>query len=231
MRMPAICLAAGSGSRLGRAKPAVELAAGTPLGAAVVLALARAGFSPVIVVVRPDDDLAWLDVLPAGLSVRPFVCADAALGMSRSIRCGVMAAMDGGEPPDAVMIALADMPFLTAGKLAEWRAVWTLEPELDFVAGRSGGTILPPVLWPRRRFGDLLHLEGDAGAGALIRSGALRGAFVEMTGPESLDLDTPEQLEHARVIWQALMNVHDAQSIPDSFIPKANSMSCKLTHS
>lgn len=215
---------------MGRAKPAAELFPGTPLGAAVIRALLDAGFAPVIVVVRPDDDLAWLEALPAGLPVRPFVCADADAGVSRSIRRGVRAATEGGEPPDAVMIALADMPFLSAGKLAEWRAAFVRNPDLDFVAGRSGGTVMPPVLWSRGRFGDLLGLDGDAGAGALIRSGRLRGAFVDLTGLESLDLDTPEQFEEARAIWRFVMRVHGAQTFADSFSPKANSMSCKLTH-
>jgi molybdenum cofactor cytidylyltransferase len=230
MRIPAICLAAGRGSRLGLAKPAAELSPGTTLGAVVVRALAGAGFAPVIVVVRPDDDLKWLEALPAGIPVRPFDCADADAGVSRSIRRGVLASMDGGDPPDAAMIALADMPFLAAGKLAEWRAAFVRNRNLDFVAGRCCGTAMPPVLWSRERFGDLLNLEGDAGAGAWIRSGALRGAFVEMTGLESLDLDTPEQLEEARAIWHSVMRVHRAQTFPGSFIHEANLMSCKLTH-
>jgi molybdenum cofactor cytidylyltransferase len=230
MRIPAICLAAGRGSRLGRAKPAADLGPGTTVGAAAVRALAGAGFAPVIAVVRPDDDLAWLEAVPSDCPVRACVCPDAELGISRSIRRGLEAALEGGPSPDAVMIALADMPFLAPGKLAEWRSAWTRNPGLDFVAGRSGGTILPPVLWPRGRLGDLLRLEGDAGAGALIRSGALRGAFIELTGLESLDLDTPEQLEEARVIWHIVMRVHGAQSSPASFIHAANSMSPKLTH-
>jgi molybdenum cofactor cytidylyltransferase len=197
---------------------------------AAVRALAAAGYDPVIVVVRPDDDPGWLDGAPDGASVRTLVCRDASAGISRSIRCGVRAAMDGGGPPGAVMIALADMPFLAPGKLAEWRAAWNRRPDLDFVAGRFRGTALPPVLWPNRRFDDLLNLDGDAGAGALMRSGGLRGAYVELTALESLDLDTPEQLEEARVIWQAVMRVHGAQSSPASFSRKANSMSCKLTH-
>ncbi|OUM96590.1 MAG: hypothetical protein A9Z00_03050 [Thermobacillus sp. ZCTH02-B1] len=229
MRIPAVCLAAGSGSRLGRAKPSAELVPGMPLGAAVVRALAGAGYGPVIVVVRPGDDLAWLGTLPDGMPVRPVVCGDASAGMSRSIRCGVRSALEDGEPPDAILIALADMPFLAPGKLAEWRAAWMLEPGLDFVAGRRGGLVLPPVLWSRRRFGDLLRLEGDAGAGALLRSGRLRGAWVELTGFEGFDPDTPEQFEEARAVWQAVMRVHDAQSPRDAFSGKANSMSCKLT--
>lgn len=195
----------------------------------MVRALAGAGFAPVIVVVRPDDDRAWLDAVASECPVRIAACGDAERGMSRSIRTGVLAAADGGPAPDAVLIALADMPFLSPGKLTEWRTAWERNPELDFVAGRSGGTVQPPVLWPRRRFGDLLRLEGDAGAGALIRSGALRGSFIEMTGLECLDLDTPEQLEEARGIWRFVMRVHGAQSSPASFIDEANSMSPKLT--
>ena len=201
-----------------------------PLGLAAVRALAGAGYAPVIVVVRPDDDLSWLETAPEELPVIPRVCRDASDGISRSIRCGIRAALEAGPPPEAVLIALADMPFLSAGKLAEWRAAWRRNPELDYVAGRSRGTALPPVLWPRKRFGELLNLEGDAGAGALLRSGALRGAFVELTGLESLDLDTPAELEEARVIWHAVMRVHGAQTSPDTFIRKANSMSRKLTH-
>ena len=217
-----MCLAAGSGSRFGRAKPAAELAPGLPLGAAAVRALAEAGYGPVIVVVRPGDDLAWLEALPDGLPVKPVVCGDAPAGLSRSIRCGVRSALEGGEPPEALLIALADMPFLAPGKLAEWRAAWLRRPGLDFVAGRSGGSCLPPVLWSRRRFDDLLLLEGDAGAGVLLRSGRLRGAWVELTGLESFDPDTPEQFEEARAIWQAVMRVHGAQTSPASFIRKAN---------
>ena len=193
-----------------------------PLGAVSVRALAAAGYDPVFVVVRPDDDLAWLKAPTEAPAVRPVVCEDASAGMSRSIRCGVRAALEGGDSPEAVLIALADMPFLSPGKLAEWRAAWLLGNGPDFVAGRCGGAVLPPVLWARGRFGDLMRLEGDAGAGFLLRSGRLRGAWVELSGLESFDPDTPGQLEEARGIWHTVMRVHGAQSSPASFIMKAN---------
>ena len=46
--------------------------------------------------------------------------------------------------------------------------------------------------------------------------------YVELTGLESLDLDTPAELEEARFIWHAVMRVHGAQTSPASFIRKAN---------
>jgi molybdenum cofactor cytidylyltransferase len=128
----------------------------------------------------------------AGLPVTFAHNPDFAEGLSTSVGAGIAAV-----PPDAdaAVICLGDMPGVDAALIDALIAAF--DPErgalavVPTVEGRRGN----PVLWARRFFPELRHLEGDSGARQILS--ANRDAVVEIpvaTRGAAIDVDTAEDL-------------------------------------
>lgn len=180
--IPALLLAAGSGRRMGGPKALLILGGETLLDRMIRIA-ATAGFGPLVVVVS-DWYQEAADPRPDLLVVRN---PHAAEGMAGSLRAGLSVL-----PPEAtaVLILTLDQPAVDGDLL---RRLQTLAmTQLDQpVACAYAGTLGVPAILPRRLFPELMALEGDQGAKAiLLRQGAAALPFPE--GED--DLDTPEDL-------------------------------------
>lgn len=187
----AILLAAGKGSRFGGCKLTAALN-GTML---IHCALKNALAAPVqgLVVVTGADAEA---VRPAvenfggvGPPIRLVHCADYALGMSASLRCGLAAL-----PPDATgaLIFLADMPRIPpvlARKLVHAVEAGALAAIPEF-EGREGH----PVLISRALF-DRFSKAGDGGGRRILHDLGKHVAIVSSDDDGVLlDIDTPADL-------------------------------------
>lgn len=211
MRIAGLYLAAGRSSRMGVRKQDAPWTGGLRLGGAALVALRSCGLEAVCAVVRPDDPLLWLpgggrpeagvnDVGLSPLAVVP--CDEAEKGMSFSIRCGLQAiGCTGNAPPDGVLIALADQPFVDAEWLSRLIRVFGGQRGLDYAASGKGEVVMPPVLmsWPMS-LAAMGRLEGDRGAGSLLLSGEFAGRVLAegANGFRLFDVDTPVDLEEAR---------------------------------
>lgn len=186
MTTVALLLAAGFGRRFGADKRRARLADGRTL-LAVSLANARAAFDEVRVVLRAQDDPAEL-----GLPVEiPLVrCLDADAGMGHSLAAGVASLRD--CPADSVAILLGDMPWLAESTLrllaSHGDAQRIVFPLLD---GQRGH----PVLFGRAFWPELLQLQGDEGARAVLQAHREAWHPLEVEDPGVLrDVDTPAAL-------------------------------------
>ncbi|TVP68762.1 MAG: nucleotidyltransferase family protein [Rhodobacteraceae bacterium] len=124
-----------------------------------------------------------------GLPLTRLCLPDASEGMAASLRAGASWAMV--LPVGALMIALPDMPDITAqdmrALIAAQAAHSTQALRASDMAGRAGH----PVILPRRLFADMLQLRGDEGARQLLRRHPPR--LHPLQGKRALtDLDTPE---------------------------------------
>lgn len=142
--IPAIYLAAGQSRRMGVPKLTLELSSSNTLGSLALRALLASGLQHVYVVVQPTDDLSWLpaDLLvlasaPAG-PLHIVACDDAAQGMAHSLRAGLAAAVD--DSTRAVLIALADQPFVQPRMFKELLAAYKRQPCLDYAASLAAGS-------------------------------------------------------------------------------------------
>ena len=175
-----VLLAAGRSSRFGSDKFAASLD-GKPLWRWAVTAADRAGFGRKFLVVRPDR----LEMDP-GEDWTMVVNHDADLGLSSSIKAGLHAAAHFPR----IVLALADMPFVTPGHLAAIAA----SPGVTFTRyldGRDGC----PAVFPSGSYHALLALSGDRGA-ASIQFGS--SAAVAPADPAMLrDIDTVSDLAAA----------------------------------
>ena len=186
MKIVGILLAAGSGSRFGGGKLLHPLPDGTPIGIASLRNL-QSALPDVLVVVRNGDD--ELREVMQRENVPVLVCDDAHLGMARSLVCGIHAAAGAG----GWVIALGDMPYLSAttisavaGAIAKGAGIAI--PEYQ---GRRGN----PVGFAARYEKELLGLQGDEGARALVKRHATDVKVVACDDPGILrDVDRKEDL-------------------------------------
>lgn len=182
-----ILLAAGSGSRFGGGKLLHPLPDGIPIGVAAIRNL-RSVLPDSIAVVRSGDDT--LRRLLKNEGIRVEVCADAHLGMSRSLVQGIGAAMDA----DGWIIALGDMPFVRQSTIAS--VVRKIESSGRIALPAYRGERGHPVGFGRRYREELLAVQGDEGARAVVRRHAGEIDVVETDDPGILrDIDARTDLE------------------------------------
>jgi molybdenum cofactor cytidylyltransferase len=181
-----ILLAAGSASRFGGDKLLAPLADGNPLGLASYRNL-RAALDDVRVVIRAGD--AGLRALFERNSASIVECADAHLGMSRSLVAGVRAA----RGADGWVIALGDMPYV---KPETMRAIAdALRSGAPIVAPTYHGARGNPVGFAALLREELLEVGGDEGARAVLMRHAAEVQVIECDDPGILrDIDTREDL-------------------------------------
>lgn len=179
-----VLLAAGRSERFGAADKLAQPFLREPLAFHVVTALEAVPFAHRFAVVSDT----CLDFAARGYRV---VCnPDSHSGQAGSLRLGVQAAADAGA--QAVLIALADMPRVTATQV--FRLLDMAKGPEAVLASSNGEHPTPPALFGRAHFPELLRCEGDEGARALVR----RSRHVIAPADELVDIDTPEELSRLR---------------------------------
>ncbi len=172
--------------RFGDIDKLVETFLGRPLALHVVSALENVAFLGRVAIVSGTD----LDF--ASLGYRVIANPAPERGMSESVKLGVQAARDVGAA--AVLIALADMPRVTATHI--YRLLDAADGADAVIASSDGHAPSPPALFGAGRFEALMQAEGDVGGRALIRG----GHHIVTNPAELIDIDTPEDLEALRAL-------------------------------
>jgi molybdenum cofactor cytidylyltransferase len=113
-------------------------------------------------------------------------------GLSSSLRIAAQAAVQAGA--GALLILLADMPFVTGDHLRALLDARVRAPDRAVFTAREDGRAQPPALFPRTLFPALMALSGDRGAKGLA------GDATRVAAPPRLllDIDTPADLDRAR---------------------------------
>ncbi len=103
-----------------------------------------------------------------------------------------MAARAGRDNYDAMVVALADQPLVSATRLDKLVAAGT-DHENQIIATRFRDVLAPPVVFGKRFFGELRDLRGDSGAKSVINA---HPEAVITVGLEAaaVDIDTPSDL-------------------------------------
>lgn len=110
-------------------------------------------------------------------------------GQADSLRAGLAAA----GRPDRLLIALADMPFVQPQHLS--RILDTATEETPSASDNGAGP-MPPACFPASWLDRLAALEGDRGAGGLIRD--LTAQFLVPAPGQLGDIDTASDLAQAK---------------------------------
>ena len=187
----AVILAAGASTRLGQPKQLVCIG-GEPLLVRTVRLAREAGCEPVVVVIGFEAQR-----MREALAGIPAVIVENhgwQSGMGSSLRFGVAALAQVVPGSSAVLLLVCDQIALSAGFLNELRRVHELS-EKPITAAHYAGRAGVPAIFTARFFPELLKVEGDRGARAILERHAAEVALVEFEDGV-IDLDTPEQLRH-----------------------------------
>lgn len=179
-----ILLAAGQSERFGDSDKLAAQFLDKPLALHVVTALEGVRFKARIAVVSGTR----INFAARGYEVIDNDAPEAGLGHSASL--GVVAAR--AHNPAAVIIALADMPRVTATHIH--RLLDYANGADAVLASSNGEHPSPPALFGAERFDELARLVGDKGARDMIA----RAHHVIAGFDELVDVDTPDDLQWLR---------------------------------
>lgn len=185
-----VLLAAGNARRFGSDKLMADFE-GAPLGARAAHELVSVTAAAYFAVCQPDA------IIAAHYSRLGFDIVDnpgADRGLSGSLHLAVEAAMR--TDAQALLIALADMPFVQAAHVETLIAACTD----DVVASFDGNQPMPPAIFPRSHWPDLLATEGDAGARHILTRAEKLAAPAGMLR----DIDTPDDLAASKVSFHRI---------------------------
>lgn len=189
-RIAALVLAAGRGMRMGGRNKMTSRLRDKPLVRHAVEAALASAARPVIVVTGHEADQVRSAL--AGLDVTFTHNPDFAAGLSTSLKAGLKAVP---AEADGAVVLLGDMPMVEGEHIDRLIAAFSPADERAIVVPMRAGKRGNPVLWGRAFFGELMALEGDIGARAVIGKNAELVAEVALETEAILtDVDTEAAL-------------------------------------
>ncbi len=192
MRPPvvAVVLAAGGSLRLGRPKQLLRLAGQSLVRRAALAALGSRAERTVVVT---GASAFAVELELAGLAVEIIHAHQWESGLAASLRAGVAAA--GARGPASVLLLLADQPAVDAALLD--RLIELHAGGREIVACHYGGEPGVPAVFAPRFAPELLALQGDRGAKAILLHAGNALATIDFS-EGALDVDTPEDWRRAQ---------------------------------
>lgn len=200
--IPAIVLAAGRSSRMGRAKATLPLDARDTFLSRIVRTLLDAGVDDVVVVVGHDAEAIAHSWPASGLSARFVHNADYDRGQLSSLLAGLALVDRPGVA--AVLVTLVDVPLISATTV---RAVLDRyrQTRAPIVRPTSGSRHGHPLLIDRSLFDELRAADPATGPKPVVRAHASAAGDLAIADEGSFtDFDTEE--EYQRLIngrWRA----------------------------
>jgi molybdenum cofactor cytidylyltransferase len=198
--IPAIVLAAGKSSRMGRTKALLPVGSSQETFLTRIIRVLRDGGIDAIVIVIGGDAAAVRASLPRG---------DASLavvenpryeeGQLSSLLVGLAAVEQRYDDVDAVMVTLVDLPLISAATVRSVLDAFLAKPDASLVRPRRAGHYGHPVIFNRSIFGELRRADPSKGAKPVVHAHAAQEMNVDVDDDGAfIDIDTPE--DYARFI-------------------------------
>ncbi len=188
--IPAIILAAGESSRLGRPKQLL-MYKGKNLLQHTIQTVQTAHFAPVIVVLGAFRDL--IEPTIANLEVEQVYNKKWKEGMGGSLKTGIEYLLTNYPDSPACLTLLCDQPLLIAQHLGNLATQWE-KGTYPIVATQYGGIKGVPIIWDASYFPQLAKVEGQIGARKLLKTYASDVETV-IFEPAAKDVDTWEDYQ------------------------------------
>ena len=204
-KIGAVILAAGESSRFGRPKQLVQFR-GTSLVRRVVDAAKDANCSAIVVVLgskreQIERELKETDAIVAENK-------DWRRGIGSSIRVGLESAVNQAPDIEAIVLLACDQPFLKTDTI-ECLIAMRGKTKKAIVASSYSETLGVPALFDRSCFQELLTLDDETGAKAIILSNRERVA--ELLFPEgNIDIDTAA--DYKKLTAQSIVSISGISS-------------------
>ena len=200
--IPAVILAAGMSTRMGRAKALLRVSETDTFVSRIVRTFLDAGVDDVVVVLGHDADAIATSLLQSGLPVRVVINEAYRTGQSSSVLRGLNAIDRPGIK--AMLLTLVDVPLVSAATI---RAVVERykQTHATIVRPVRGNDHGHPVLIDRSLFPALRSVDPSLGIKPIVRSHVSpAGDVVVDDAGAFLDIDTPDA-------YQRVINRIDAK--------------------
>jgi molybdenum cofactor cytidylyltransferase len=195
--IPAIVLAAGKSSRMGRPKALLPIGSSGETFLTRILRELRAGGVAHAFVVIGGDAPAVKATLPATDRFITVVENEHyEQGQLSSLLAGLAAAESRYPDADAVIVTLVDLPLISAATVRAVLEAYGRVPDAPIVRPRRGIRRGHPVVFGRRVFAELKTADPSLGAKPVVRAHAAEEVNIDVVddGPFT-DIDTPEDYE------------------------------------
>jgi molybdenum cofactor cytidylyltransferase len=195
--IPAVVLAAGKSSRMGRTKALLPLGTSGETFLGRVIRVLREGGAEAVVVVIGGDAAAVRASLPRDdVHVSAVENPRYEEGQLSSLLVGLAAVEQRHDDIEAVMVTLVDLPLISADTVRAVREAFVAHPEAPLVRPRRGDRYGHPVIFNRSIFGELRRADPSRGAKPVVHAHAADGVNVEVDDDGAfIDVDTPEDYE------------------------------------
>lgn len=167
---------------------------GEPLGNLALQAAISSRLSHIIVV---TNEPLWILKRMYCENVHILSCPNADKGQSYSLQCGIEMAKQMNV--DAVVVFLADQPFVTAEFINKMISCCEENENIHFIAASYRGIRQPPVLFTKKVFPFFKALKGDEGARAIFMQPMINGiSLLSEDDRMFFDIDTWEKYQQVK---------------------------------
>jgi molybdenum cofactor cytidylyltransferase len=195
--IPAIVLAAGKSSRMGRPKALLSIGASGDTFLTHILHVLRGGGITRAWVVIGGDASAVRATLPADDEfLRVVENKDYEEGQLSSLLVGLASVEEADDDLEAVMVTLVDLPLITAATVRAVLDAYRDAPGAPIVRPRRGNRHGHPAIFDRRLFAELRTADPSTGAKPVVHAHAAEEVSVDVADDGAFtDIDTPEDYE------------------------------------
>lgn len=195
--IPAVVLAAGKSSRMGRTKALLPLGSSGETFLGRIIRVLREGGADAIVVVIGGDAAAVRASLPRdAVDLSSVENPRYEEGQLSSLLVGLAAIEQRHDNVEAVMVTLVDLPLISAATVRAVREAFLANPGAPLVRPRRGERHGHPVIFNRTIFGELRRSDPSKGAKPVVHAHAAEEVNVDVDDQGSfIDIDTPEDYE------------------------------------
>jgi len=195
--IPALVLAAGKSSRMGRTKALLPVGSSGETFLHRIIRVLREGGADAVVVVIGGDAAAVRASLPRDdVQISAVENPRYEEGQLSSLLVGLAAVEQRYDNVEAVMMTLVDLPLISAATVRAVRDAFLANPGAPLVRPRRGGRYGHPAIFNRSIFGELRRADPSTGAKPVVHAHAAEEVNVDVDDEGAfIDIDTPEDYE------------------------------------
>ena len=198
--IPAIVLAAGKSSRMGRTKALLPIASSGETFVGRIIRVLREGGVNAIVVVVGGDAAAVRATLPKDhVQISAVENPNFEEGQLSSLLVGLAAVEQRHDNVEGVLVTLVDLPLISVNTVRAVLEAYRANAGAPIVRPRRGKRYGHPAIFNRSIFGELRRADPSRGAKPVVHAHAAEEVNVDVDDDGAfIDIDTPE--DYARFI-------------------------------
>jgi molybdenum cofactor cytidylyltransferase len=195
--IPALVLAAGKSSRMGRTKALLSVgSSGETFLHRIIRVLRDGGVEAVVVVIGGDAAAVRASLPRDDAQISAVENPRYNEGQLSSLLVGLAAVEQRHDNVEAVMMTLVDLPLISAATVRAVRDAFLANPGAPLVRPRRGGRYGHPVIFNRSIFGELRRADPSTGAKPVVHAHAAEEVNVDVDDEGAfIDIDTPQDYD------------------------------------